>query len=156
MERYRDALELSKEKLQLADHLLHVTYSHLKDSKILLLAAENLYLSCSKGMDALLLHSLTFKNIDFIPSNFYGKLNTIRNNCSGYGLDESYISMIQEIKFIVDAHKKSPIEFSRKSSYIICDERYNMKELSRKNLEGTIEKAKLFINKVTTVISNKH
>jgi hypothetical protein len=155
MEGYEDALKSSKEKLQLADHILNVTYSHLKDPKILLLAAENLHLSCSSCMEALLSYSLAYKKIESIPNNFYSKLHTLRQYCSYYGLDHSYVSLTQEIKEVVDSHKNSPMEFPRKSAYIICDDQYNFKMLSRKDLEKNVEKAKLFINRVATIISDR-
>ena len=62
------------------------------------------------------------------------------------------MKIIRDIKDIIVSHKKSPMEFSRNDSLIICNENYNMKTISSNLIRGYIQKAKLFIKNISTIV----
>jgi len=67
--------------------------------------------------------------------------------------DEENIRIIRDLKEIIVAHRKSPVEFSRKDSFVICDGNYRLRTISPGIIKGYIEKAKLFIRKTSSIVS---
>ena len=70
-----------------------------------------------------------------------------------YELDAEYLKIMRDIKDIIVAHKKSPMEFSRKENFVICSDNYRMRSISANELKVYVEKAKLFIKTVSTIVS---
>jgi hypothetical protein len=154
MEKFQELRDAASKKLQLADHILTMTYPVVKDPKILLSVIENLFLAFSYGIGSVLHYELTFKRIPPFPDNFAGKFEMFRDKCSRrYGLDDEYLKIIREIKEIIVTHKKSQIEFSRNESFVICNGDYRMKTISANMMKTYVEKAKLFIKNVSTIVS---
>jgi len=154
MEKFQELRDLSKKKLQIADHILTMTYPMVKDPHLLLSAAENLFLAFSYGMGAVLHYERTFKRIPIFTDNFTGKFNLFRDKCvDRYGINKGHLRIMQDLREIVVAHKKSPMEFSRKENFVICNGDYRIRTLSSSEIKNYVEKAKLFIKNVSTIVS---
>ena len=145
---------VAAKKLHIADYMLAMTYPMVNDPRLLLSVIKNLFLSFSYGMSALLYHEKDLKNIPYFPDTFSGKFSLFRDNCSQkYNIDDETLEIMQEIREILIAHRKSPIEFARKESLIICSGSYDMKAISANMIKGYVEKAKLFIKNVSSIVS---
>ena len=156
MEKFQELRDAANKKLKLADHILTMTYPLVKDPRLLLSSLENLFLAFTYGMSSLLYYERLFKHIPQFPDNFAGKFEMFRDKCSKkYNLDVEYPKIIQEIKEIIVYHKKSPMEFSRNDSLIICNGNYRMKTVSANMIHDYVQKAKLFIKNISTIVS-KH
>ena len=154
MEKFQELRDLASKKLKLADHILTMTYPMIKDPRLLLSSIENLFLAFTYGMSSLLYYERLFKRIPPFQDNFASKFELFKENCSKkYNLDNEYPKIIQEIKEIIVAHKKSPMEFSRNDSLIICNGNYRMKTISSNMIHNYVQKAKLFIKNVSTIVS---
>ena len=76
------------------------------------------------------------------------------DRCMGkYGIDSENIRIMRDLKEIIVAHKKSPVEFSRKDSFVICDGDYSFRTISPSIIKGYVEKAKLFIRMMSSIVS---
>ena len=154
MEKFQELRDAAKKKLQLADHILTMTYPIVKDSRLLMSSIENLFLSFSYGMNSILHYDRLFKRIPPFPDNFTSKLELFHDKCAKrYNIDYEYLKILKDLKDIVAEHKKSPIEFSRNENFGICNGDYRMRTISVKEVKGYIEKAKLFIKDVSTIVS---
>jgi|TARA_B100000315_G_C14356834_1_gene486582 hypothetical protein len=154
MEKFQELRDAAKKKLQLADHILTMTYPVVKDSRLLLSSMENLFLSFSYGMSSILHYDRIFKRIPPFPDNFTSKLELFQYKCAKrYNIDDEYSKILKDLKEIIVAHKKSPIEFSRNKNFVICNGDYRMRTISSKEVKSYIEKAKLFIKDVSTIVS---
>ncbi|MDP6548172.1 MAG: hypothetical protein QF917_04415 [Candidatus Woesearchaeota archaeon] len=154
MEKFQELREQAKKKLQLADHILTMTYPLVKDSRLLIAAVENLFLAFTNGMNSVLYYERTFKRIPPFPDNFTSKFELFKDKCAKrYEIDSEYLKIIRDIKEIIIAHKKSPVEFSRKENFVICNGDYRMRSISSNELKAYVEKAKLFIKTVSTIVS---
>lgn len=154
MEKFQELRELAKKKLQLADHILTMTYPVVKDSRLLLGVVENLFLSLSYAMSSILHYELVFKRIPAFPDDFAAKLELFRDKCMNkYKIDKEHVMLIQDMKEIIVSHKKSPVEFRRKDRLIICDDSYRTRVISVNELKGSIAKAKSFIGNAITIVS---
>ena len=154
MEKFQELREQAKKKLQLADHILTMTYPLVKDSRLLIAAVENLFLAFTNGMNSVLYYERLFKRIGPFPDNFTSKFDVFKDKfVKRYELDAEYLKIMRDIKDIIVAHKKSPMEFSRKENFVICSDNYRMRSISANELKVYVEKAKLFIKTVSTIVS---
>ena len=71
-----------------------------------------------------------------------------------YNFSREQIIFIQDIKDIIIQHKKSPVEFTRKDSFVICSDNYNMEIISIDKIKGYLSKAKLFIHEIDNIVSS--
>jgi len=154
MERFQEVREKANKHIHIADHLLSVTYPLIKDNKLLLAVIENIFLAYTNTIGSLLYFERTFKRIPPFQDNFESKFTMFRETCVlKYKIDKSYVSDIQDLKNIILAHKKSPVEFTRKDRFVICSDNYKLKTISIDELKKQIDKAKLFIQEMNNIIS---
>src|SRR3990167_5717520 len=153
MEKFQELRDSAGKKLKIADYILTMTYPLVKDPKLLLSVAENLFLAYSYSISSLLHYERLFKRIPPFPEDFSSKLGMFADRCVGkYGIDSENIKVIRDLKEIIIAHKKSPVEFSRKDSFVICDGNYTFTTISSSTVKGYVEKAKLFIRKMSSIV----
>jgi hypothetical protein len=156
MEKFQELRDAANKKLQLADHILTMTYPTVKDPRLLLSSIENLFLAFSYSMSSLLHYERLFKRIPPFSDNFTSKFEMFKTQCSyRYKIDPEYSKIIQDIKEIIIAHKESPMEFSRDSNLIICSQDYRTKIISPDIIDNYVQKAKLFIKNVSTIVSKE-
>ena len=154
MEKFQELREAANKKLHLADHMLTMTYPIVKDPKLLLCVIENLFLALAYGMSSLLYYERIFKRIPPFTDNFAIKFELFKDKClDKYNLDDEIIKIMQDIREIIVAHKKSPMEFPRKETLVICNGDYRMKTISVNMIKDYVEKAKLFIKNISTIVS---
>ena len=153
MEKFLELIESSQKKLTLADHILAVTLPLAKDPNLLITVAENIFLSFNYAITSLLHYELKYKRISGFDNTFKEKFSIFKEECAErYKIEASHIKTVQELREILLAHKKSPMEFPRKESFVICDESYGSKILTQDILKEYLKKAKLFIKRLSTIV----
>ena len=154
MEKYQELKESAKKKILIADHMLTQTYPLVKDVKLLLPVLENTFLALSYAMGAVLHYDRLFKHINVLPENFEAKLYIFKEKCvPRYNINNEYILLMRELKEIIVAHKKSPVEFVRNDRFVICSENYKMKTISIPEIKKYVASAKLFIQSTDFIVS---
>jgi hypothetical protein len=153
MEKFQEFRDLSKKKLQLADHILTMTYPVVKDPRLLVSSVENLFLAYSYGISSVLSYETLFKRVPPFPDDFNSKFELFRERCRKYGIDEENLKIIKDLKTVIISHKKSPVAFSRHENFVICDANYRTRTISANEVKNYIEKAKLFIKELSTIVS---
>ncbi len=155
MEKFQESRDSAKKNIKIADHMLSVTYPLVKDNKLLLAVIENIFLAYTNTIGSLLYYERLFKRIPPFQENFESKFNMFKEICVlKYNIDKSYIADIQDMKNIIIAHKKSPVEFARKDRFVICSNNYKLETISVNEIKKHIDKAKLFIQEINN-ITNK-
>jgi len=154
MEKFQELRDSAGKKLKIADYMLTMTYPLVKDPKLLLSVVENLFLAYSYSISSLLHYERLFKRIPNFQDDFSSKLDLFADRCLGkYGIDSENIRIITDLREIIVAHRKSPVEFSQKDSFVICDGNYTFTTVSPSIIKGYVEKAKLFIRKMSSIVS---
>jgi len=149
--------EKAYQQYTIAVHLLEVTFPMTKDNKLFLGIAHNLFNSVESTMTAILQYERDLQLVSgFNDADFQSKFNTFRsksvrrNQISG-----STISLIQELKEIVDLHQKSPMVFQRGASMVICDKQYELKTLTARDITQYIHQAKEFLDTMERIMRLK-
>ena len=154
MEKYEELRDMARKKIQIADHMLTMTYPMVKDPKLLLAVMENIFLALTNSIGSLLHYERNYKRVPPFQDTFVSKFNIFKQKCAGkHNIDEEMILMIQEIKDIILQHKKSPVEFTRNDSFVICSDDYKMKTISLEKMKDYISKSKLFVQNINNIIN---
>jgi len=154
MEQFQLLREKAKNKLIIADHMLTMTYPLVKDTKLLLVIMENLFLALTYAMSSVLYYEKLFKRIPAFTDNFESKFNIFKERCvHKYEIDKGYLTLLQNIKNLMVEHKKSPIEFERKGKFVICSDSYRLRTITTNQIKEYISKTKEFIHLSTHIVS---
>ena len=144
----------AKKKISIADHILTQTYPLVKDPKLLLAVIENVFLAYTNSMGAILSRERLFKRVPPYQDNFDSKINMLKvKMVDKLGIKRKHIDTMLELKDILIKHKKSPVEFSRKDKFVICDSEYRMKTINVSDIKGFVEDARDFYKTVEIATS---
>lgn len=154
MESYQVLREQARKRIQVADHMLTMTYPLVKDARLLLTIMENIFLALTHSMGAVLHYERLYKRVPPFTDNFENKLSLFKERCMHkYNVDKKYTDTMRNIKDIIIEHKKSPIEFARQDRFIICSDNYRIKAVSLNDIKGFLENAKEFVRQASSIIS---
>ncbi|MFW5852828.1 MAG: hypothetical protein ACOCUR_02260, partial [Nanoarchaeota archaeon] len=94
-----------------------------------------------------------YKRVPPFFDTFESKYRLFSERCiPEYNLDRSYLELLREVKETLTAHKRSPIEFSRKDQFVICSDDYELKVLKLEDIKGFVSKTKEFFNMVDSLV----
>lgn len=154
MERFQQELSDGRRQLMTADHLVSVTYLLVKDNKLLLTAAENLFGAAKKLMGSLLHYDEAFKRVPHFRDEYDSMLYWFRNRCMPYyGLSRDYAVTADDLRVLLDEHKASSVEFSRKDGLVICSDSYRIRKITVTQLKSYVEVLKRMLGDVEGVVS---
>ena len=153
MEKFQELREMAKKKLQLADHILTMTYPIVNDGKLLLAVTENIFLALTNAIGSVLYYERLFKKVPPFHDNFSSKFNLFKEYAEKENINEEYLRLIQNMKDIIVKHKKSPVEFVRNDQFVICNGSYRTHTISVNELKDYIAKAKSFLRQTEDIVS---
>lgn len=157
MDKFLIERDAAKKHLQIADHMLTMTYPIVNDPKLLLSVLENLNLSLSSAVSCILSYERELKLIPPYHDSPEGRLEVFKQKIvEKYKISKDQVKMIEDIKELVQYHKESPTEFSKKDEYVICTDEFNrIKTINVKEMKEYIAKAKLFIGEISKITEEK-
>jgi len=136
-------------RLNIADHLLSTTYTIVKDPKLLVSVIENLLQALQHAIDAIIDFEQSFHDIKHDQ-----KLDIFRRKIiTKYSFDPKILDFLSELKEIIESHKKSGVEFTKKEKFIISDNNYNLKTLTLEDAKSKYVKTKHYITEILKIIS---
>jgi len=154
MERYEQSLQNAQKTIQVADHMMNVTYKVVADPKLLLAIIDRIRNSLSYGMSSILHYERLYKRIPPFQESYESMYHSFKSRITRrYNINIEYLTLIQEVDDIMKQHKKSPIEFRRQDKFVICSENYRMKVISIDKIKEFIEKTKQFIKETENMVN---
>ncbi|MBI2667657.1 hypothetical protein HYX17_02705 [Candidatus Woesearchaeota archaeon] len=155
MEVLKDLMKDSNTHLNTADHLAYVSYSNIKDNKIIVSIADNLYKSLLKAVEAVLQYERMYKRIPPYSENFNAKLEMFKTKCAPrYNLDNEITALLDNLRGIVD-QKKELME-NGKEKFIAFNNEYKARSLTIEKVKEYLAKSKPFIQKVNEIIKEEY
>ena len=156
MEVLKDLMKDSNTHLNTADHLAYVSYSNIKDNKIVVSIAENLYKSLLKAVEAVLQYERMYKRIPPYSENFNAKLEMFKTKCAPrYNLNNEIVILLDNLRIIVD-QKKELMENDRKEKFAVFNNEYKIKSLTIEKVKEYLVKSNPFIQKVNEIIKEEY
>src|SRR3989338_7147143 len=127
-----DNLKKALQQYEIAKHLMTITYPLMKDSKLLLAINANLKNAVDHALMALHKPATTDKNVPAILEK--------------YNLPPEFSELIAELNEIKNLQQKSPVEFSRKDSYILASREFKLKAVSPQETKKNVLLTKQFLD----------
>jgi hypothetical protein len=156
MEKYEELRDIARKRIQIADHMLTMTYPMVKDPKLLLAVVENIFLALTNSIGSLLYYERMYKIIPPFQDTFVSKFNMFKQkSVRRHNIGEDMVLLVQEIKDIILQHKKSPVEFTRNDSFVICSEDYKMKTISLEKMKNYILRSRALMQQIEGIIKKK-
>ncbi|PIN87646.1 hypothetical protein COV12_02755 [Candidatus Woesearchaeota archaeon CG10_big_fil_rev_8_21_14_0_10_32_24] len=150
-----DAKKRAQQHYDAAHHFLHNTYPLLNEPKLLLGIFSNISKSLEASMDAILLHGRANHYIPAFGNTFFHKWNAFSKYASPkYQLAKEFTTLIVDLNKIRDLHDKSPMEFPRGETLIICNEEYDITTLSAKEARASLNKAQELLEKTKEILKS--
>lgn len=151
---YLCAKEKAYQQYDIAAHLMQVTFPMTKDNKLFLGIAHNLFNSVESAMTAILQYERDLRLVSgFNEVDFQSKFNTFRDRSVRRNkIPSSAVSLIQELREIVELHQKSPMVFQRGTSVVICDRQYELKSLTVRNIAQYLNQTKEFLGQMEQIM----
>lgn len=146
MNKISENLNEAKKIILAADHLVYVSFSLIKDKKILLRTIEETKKAVSKIINAVLQYEYLYKRIKLSPDpkiNFQIFQNKVAKR---YNITNNDLKLILELFKTIEEHKKSTMEFLRGEKIVILAEK------DQKPTIVDLEKAKEYVNLGKTLL----
>ncbi len=155
MDNYLASLQKARKDVQIADHMMNITYKVVNDPKMLLTVVERLREAARGAVFAIVQYERMYKRIPPVAASFEAAFHAFRTRITRrYHVNIEHITLVQELEGIIREHKRSPVEFRRNDTFVIAGDDYRLKILSAKHIKAYVEKAKLFIKETENMIKN--
>ncbi len=138
-----DAISEAKRYNVLATHILTTTYPVVKEPKVLLSALENVFLSISQSIDAIVYHAREKRLIPPFHNSFSIKFDLFCELAKRYPISKNIINAIEQLKELLMFSDDSPVEFSRNGDYILCSDDYDIKRITHELVYEMISHSRL-------------
>ena len=136
-----------------AFHLYHVTLPLVKDPKLLMAVLQNIHTSMTLGIDTTLSLARQQRLIPPYPNHPLVKINIFKERyLEKYKIPEEMLTMISDIKDILDLHKNSPQAFHRDNKYVICTDNYLLKTLSQEDIKKYLDRNTSFLQIIKQIV----
>lgn len=149
MESQDDLMTRARNQLKVAEQLLVHTYPIVKEPKILLGIAEDIYAALTAAMNSLLKKKGVEKN------GFDAEFRALTGIAPGFGISPDELDLLACLHRVIEAHKSSPVEFPRPDCFVICDGEFNMITITIDNMKSFLFRAGLFVEKAESVFRAK-
>ena len=150
---YNEKLQNANKLLKTTEYLATTTYKLVKDPKILMNVLQKIYDAFDESIAALLYRDREVKLISHFHDSAQSRLNIFQQKCiKRYNLDKKIISTVNELKELIEEHKNSPMEFTRKKEFVICNDNFKFKKISVDTAKEFLDKAKNFVYKIEKII----
>lgn len=154
MEKFIELRERAKKNIQVADHMITMSYPMFKDPKILVSAVNNLLISADCSVSSILEYERLFKRIPVFHESLDVKLKIFKDKIvPSYSLSKDRVSLVKNLMDLSSAHKNSSVEFPRNEKFVMCSDSYELRTLSLDDLKKLISEAKLLVDDAYRVTS---
>ncbi len=156
MEEFQRLMAEADRYLLTADHLCYVTYPLMKDPKLMMIIAENIYLANFNVLNAIFQREKMYKQISIIPETFEVSYHTFKTKiASRYNILPNSLSFMQELKELVDEHKKRKMGFVKDERYVIWSSNNATKTIRLDLIKSYLSQTRDFLEKVNIIINKK-
>jgi hypothetical protein len=146
-EKHIESLNKAIKNMRIADHILYVTYPVIKDKRLLLKSLEEVYDAIVLIINSILQYDYLQRRIE-LANNPQHNLDIFITKCAKrYNLTTEELDEIINLINLMQNHKKSPMEFTRKDKVIILSESLKTTAIDSEKLKKYLYLAKNLINK---------
>lgn len=155
-EKHEQLIQFAKKEIEVADHLLYMTYPMIKETKFLLAITDHIIKSGRAALQALLEYERFYKRIDAYPKNFAFEINIYRQKLEQrYNFDQVFYRLLSKLLEVYKFDKNSTVRFKRGDKYILTSSTYNMTTLDVNSVKRYSSLTRKFVGEVGKIIARK-
>jgi hypothetical protein len=148
MEKHLESLQKAIHNMRISDHMLYVTYPVIKDKRLLLKALDQVSDSVILIINSILQYDYLNKRIELSKDNPKVNFEVFKEKCAKrYNILSEEISDINELFYLVEQHRKSPMEFTRREKIVIMNDNLKTSVMDPEKLKKYLNLSKTLINK---------
>ncbi len=145
MEKFLENIVAAEKKIQVADHMIYVTFPLIKDKRLLLKILQEIKNAVMNCISSILQYEYLYKRITLYKNPKSNFKIFIEKCAPRYQITKEEINLILELFDFIEKHKESPFEFIKDDKVIILSNSLDPKTL-------TIEKTKEFLMFVKSIL----
>ncbi len=150
--KHKDSLVQSRKEIDLADHLMFVTFPLINDLKFLVTILEHVVSASKTAVQACLEYEKYYKRIDPFPTNFAVMVDIFNKKCKErYNIEDKFTSLLKRLIELSAFMSKSQIQFRRQDKFIMTSDVYDIKTLDKDTVKKYLLITKSFIDKVESI-----
>lgn len=153
MQDYLQSREKARFQHEAARHLLQVTFPLVQDPKLLMGVANNLVLAYEHAIDAILLFERQLRLVPIYGNSPQSKLDIFRRKSATRNrIDPKHITLLLQLKELQEVQRSGPAEFPRGRRFVLADQDYSLKSLSKEQLQDWLYQTKSFLEKADQIL----
>lgn len=146
--KFKEDLDNAKRNIQIADHLIYITFPLINERRLLLKIFEDIHKSIINCINAVLNYEYLYKKI-VLYKDSKENFRTFFNKCAkNYDLNNYQIKKILELLELNKKHKQSAMEFPKKEKIIILSDNLKTEYLNLQKIKDYLLLAKEIYNKI--------
>jgi len=156
--KYQPLIEQAKKEINLADHLLYVTYKMVDEAKFLIAITNHIVKSAQMALEALFEYERHWKRMEPYPKSFAIEISLYRQKLEKrHGFDIKFHRLLRKLLEIDKFDQESTVRFRRGNKYILTSGNdYNMAILDLEHVKRYSNLTKNFVNKISIIIEGKN
>jgi len=152
-EKHMQLLQFAKKEIEVADHLLYMTYPMIKETKFLLAITDHIIKSGRAALQALLEFERLYKRIEAFPNNFAMEISIFRQKVeSRYNFDPKFYRLLTKLLEVQKFDQNSTVRFRRGDRYILTSSNYEMTIIDINSVKRYSSLTRKFVDLVEGII----
>ncbi|MBI2040511.1 MAG: hypothetical protein HYT16_00225 [DPANN group archaeon] len=152
-ELYYELIDAARKEIELADHLLYVTYPMIKETKFLLAISEHVIKAANQALHALLEFEHTYKRVEMFSTNFAVMISVYRNKIEPfYNFDQKFYRLLNKMQEIQRMGIESAIRFRHGERYVLAGHDYRLTTIDYESVKRYSNLTKGFVGKIDAII----
>jgi len=153
-EKHMQLLQFAKKEIEVADHLLYMTYPMIKETKFLLAITDHIIKAGRSALQALLEYERLYKRIEAYPKNFAMEISIYRQKLeSKYGFDPVFYRLLNKLLEIQKFDQNSTVRFRRGDKYILTSANYDITTLDESSVKRYSSVTRKFVAEIEKILS---
>jgi len=152
MEKFFENLEKSEKTIQIADHLLYVTYPLVKDKRLLLKILTEIKNGVANCINAILQYEYLYGRIKLSSNPKLNLKKFLKKCCPKYNISETNVKKIIKLFDIVEKHKASPFEFVKENKVVILSDNMASETITLEKVKEFLDSSKIVLQKAKDII----
>jgi len=150
---YKKNLEEGLKELRIADHILYITQPIVKDKRLLLSTIDRMYDALKRLINSFLQYDYINKKIQINSDPRVNFETFMLKTSQRYGISALELEKIREFVHLVEKHKKSPIEFSRREKVVIMSDDLSTRQITSEKLKDYLFLIKNLFRKAQIILA---
>ncbi|MEM2873838.1 MAG: hypothetical protein QW063_00050 [Candidatus Nanoarchaeia archaeon] len=155
-EPYLELIQQARKQIELADHMIYVTYPLVLETKFLLAIMEHIINAARFAVQALLEFEFYYKRLDAYNKTFVSEISIYKNKVAPrYKLDVKYFKLLQKLLDIQKFDKDSVVRFKKGEKYILSTSESNLSVLDLELIKRYSNLTKKFVTEISNIIQKE-